>query len=149
MASVPLAVSAMYTRVGLLSGSTAAWFGASLTLEGSPILGPTFATLVSGHSLERARALPPLLTLTVGYTYVATGQSRWYSDSPLWDYDREKNWKPGDKNIFRFLATISLLRLGVPVQLYAQYRPQDLIPGRFTRASDATTVGARVVFKFW
>lgn len=125
------------------------WFGATLSVEGSPILGPTFATLVSGHDLEKAKTLPPLITLTFSYTYLATMQSRWYSDSPLWDYDREKNWKPGDKNIFRFLATVSLLRVGLPLQLYVQYRAQDIIPGRFTRASDATVVGVRVLFKFW
>ena len=125
------------------------WFGATVSLEGAPILGPTFATLVSAHSLDTARGLPPLLTLNVGYTYIATGQSRWYSDSPLWDYDREKNWQPGDKNVFRFGATVSLLRLGVPVQLYAQYRAQDLLHGRYTRASDVTTAGAQVIFKFW
>ncbi len=125
------------------------WVGATLSVEGAPILGPTLATLVSGHDLEKARALPPLLTLSVSYTYLATDQSRWYSDSPLWDYDREKNWKPGDKNIFRFGAVVSLLRLGVPVQLYAQYRAQDLLHGRFTRAADSATAGARIVLKFW
>jgi hypothetical protein len=125
------------------------WAGATLSLEGAPLLGPTFATFLSGRDLEKARTLPPLLTVNFGYTYLATGQSRWYSQSRLWDYEREKAWQPGDKNLFRFGLTLSLLRVGVPLQLYAQYRAQDLIPGRFTRIANGTTVGARVILKFW
>ena len=125
------------------------WVGGTVSVEGSPFLGPTFATLVSGGKLERAHTFPPLITLMVSYTYVATGQSRWYSNSAIWDYDREKFWQPGDKNIFRFGLTVSLLRVGVPVQLYAQYRAQDLIPGRFTRPANVLSAGARVILKFW
>ncbi len=125
------------------------WVGATLSVDASPFLGPTYATLVSGRDIEKARAFPPMLTLTVSYSYIAVGQSRWYSESAIWNYDREKLWQPGDKNIFRFGATVSLLRVGVPVQLYAQYRAQDIIPGRFTRASNVITAGARVIVKFW
>jgi len=125
------------------------WFGSTLSVEASPFLGPTFATFVSGRSLERARSFPPLLTVLVSYSYVMVGQSRWYSDSAIWNYDKEKLWQPGDKNIVRFGATLSFLRLGVPVQLYAQYRVQDIIPGRWTRSSNVLTGGVRVIAKFW
>ncbi|MBS1149119.1 MAG: hypothetical protein H6Q89_817 [Myxococcaceae bacterium] len=125
------------------------WAGATLSLEVSPLLGPTFGTFVSGNDVEKARAFPPMLTFLLGYTYIATGQSRWYSDSALWNYDREKLWQPGDKNIFRFGVTVSLLRVGLPIQLYAQYRGQEIIPGRFTRPSNVLTAGVRAVLKFW
>jgi len=125
------------------------WFCSTISLEAAPILGPAYATLVSGGDLVKAHGLPPLVTLNFSYTYTATGQSRWYSDSAIWDYDKEKFWKPGDKNTFRFGGSVSFLRMGVPVQLYAQYRMQDLIGGRFTRASDSIVAGARVVLKFW
>lgn len=125
------------------------WFGASVSLEAAPVLGPTFATFVSGKDLDKAKSFPPLLSVFASYAYVATTQSRWYSPSALWNYDREKMWQPGDKNIFRFGATISLLRLGLPLQLYGQYRAQDLVPGRYTRPANVLTAGARVIFKFW
>ena len=124
------------------------WFGATISLDVSPFYGPTFATLTKGN-IEAARGFPPMVTLTVSYTYIATGQSRWYSDSPIWNYDREKMWQPGDKNVFRFGLNVSLLRVGVPVQLYAQYRAQDIIPGRYTRPANVLTAGARVILKFW
>ena len=99
--------------------------------------------------LEKAQALPPMLTLSACYSYVATMQSDWQSNSKLWDWDREKLWKAGEKNIFKFTGTISFFRLGVPVQLYASYRTQDIIPGRYTRPANVFTGGVRAVVKFW
>ncbi len=125
------------------------WTGVTVSLEAAPILGPTFATFVSGKDLEKANAFPPLVTAFVSYSYVATQQSRWHSPSALWNYDREKFWQPGDKNIFRLGVNISLLRVGLPLQLYAQYRAQDLIPGRYTRPANVATAGVRAIFKFW
>jgi len=80
---------------------------------------------------------------------VATGQTDWQSDSPLWDWDHEKLWRPGDKNIFQAQVTLSLLRLGVPVQLYALARVQDIIPGRNTRPANVYSAGLRTLLKFW
>lgn len=125
------------------------WVAGTLSVDLVPLIGPTFASIVSGGSLEKAQGLPPLLTLSASYTYVATMQSDWQSNSKLWDWDREKLWQPGEKNIFRFTGTISLFRLGVPVQLYASYRSQDIIPGRFTRPANVFTGGVRAVVKFW
>ncbi len=125
------------------------WVGATVSLDVSPILGPARASIVSKGSEAQARRLPPLLTLSAGLTHVRTMQSTWRSDSPLWDWDHEKSWQPGDKTTVRFSATVSLLRLGVPLQLVATYRTQGLIPGRYTRAADAFLFGARTVFSFW
>lgn len=125
------------------------WFGATISIEGSPWAGPTFGTWMTKGDREKALAFPPLLTLGASYTYIATGQSDWQSNSPLWDYDREKHWLPGDKNVFRFTATFSLLRLGAPLQLYVGYRAQDFIPGRYTRPANVITAGMRVLAKFW
>lgn len=125
------------------------WLAGTLSVDAVPVLGPTRASIVSGGSLAKAHALPGLLTLTVSYTRVQTFQSDWQSQSALWDYDREKFWKPGAKNIVRATATVSLLRLGVPVQVYARYQSGDLIPGAYTRPANVFTAGVRVVAKFW
>ncbi len=125
------------------------WLGATVSVDVVPIIGPTFASLVSSGSLEKAQALPPLLTLSASFTYIATAQSDWQSASPLWDYDREKLWQPGEKNVFKFTGTVSLLRVGAPLQLYVSYRTQDLLPGRFTRPANVLTAGVRVLAKFW
>lgn len=125
------------------------WLAGTLSVDVVPFIGPTRASIVSGGSLEKAQSLPPLLTLSASYTYVGTFQSDWQSNSPLWDWDREKLWQAGEKNLFRFTATIGFFRLGVPVQLYASYRSQDLIPGRFTRPANVFTGGVRAVVKFW
>ncbi|MBM4381050.1 MAG: hypothetical protein FJ086_17395 [Deltaproteobacteria bacterium] len=124
------------------------WLGASATLDWSVFHGPTRASIVSGGSLERAERLPSLLTLSLGYTVFFTGQSDWQSQSALWDYDREKYWQPGEKHIARAQGTVSLLRLGLPIQLYAGYRNQSWLTGRYVRPSNACVVGARVLAKF-
>ncbi|MDP1916239.1 MAG: hypothetical protein Q8L14_08335 [Myxococcales bacterium] len=125
------------------------WVAGTVSVDVVPFIGPTFASIVSGGSLEKAHALPPMLTLSASYSYVATMQSDWQSNSKLWDWDREKLWKAGEKNIFKFTGTISFFRLGVPVQLYASYRTQDIIPGRYTRPANVFTGGVRAVVKFW
>jgi hypothetical protein len=125
------------------------WLAASLVIDAALLAGPTRATRVSGNDLAKAEALPPLLALTASYTYLATGQTTWRSDSALWSYEREKHWGPGEKNIFRANATVSLLRLGLPLQLYGLWRSQELIPGRNTRPSSVVGGGIRLFAKFW
>ena len=125
------------------------WLAGTVSVDVVPFLGPTRASIVSGGKLERANALPGMLTLSLSYTRVQTFQSDWKSDSPLWDYDREKFWQPGSKNILKATATVSLLRVGVPIQLYARYQSGDLIPGAYTRPANVFTAGVRLVAKFW
>lgn len=125
------------------------WLGATLTVDAALITGPTYATFVSGGSLEAAQMLPALFAFTVSYSYVATAQTVWQSDSALWSWEREKHWRPGDKQIFRANATVSLLRLGLPLQLYGTWRSQEVIPGRNSRPGGVVGGGVRVLAKFW
>lgn len=125
------------------------WIGGTVSVDVVPFIGPTRASIVSGGSLEKAQALPPMLTVSGSYSYVGTFQSDWQSNSKLWDWDREKLWQAGEKNIFKVTGTVSLLRVGVPIQLYASYRTQDIIPGRFTRPANVFTGGVRAIVKFW
>lgn len=129
--------------------SPGAWQAGSLSVEVSPLLGPTRASAVSGHDLARAQALPALLTVGAGYTHVHCQASVWKSDSAQWDYDREKAWGDGDKNALRASINVSLLRLGLPLQLYALGRNQTLLPGKFTRAANTWSVGTRLLLKLW
>ncbi|MCC6334562.1 MAG: hypothetical protein IT380_11315 [Myxococcales bacterium] len=125
------------------------WLGGTLSVDVVPIIGPTRATIVSGNSLEKAKTLPPLLTLSLAYTHIRTLQSYWNGDSALWAWDREKLWQPGEKNLVKGTVTLSFLRVGLPLQVYVSYRTQDLIPGRYTRPANVLTAGIRTVLKFW
>lgn len=118
-------------------------------IEFAPLLGPTFATFVSKGRLDVAQKFPPLLNLQASYTWTYVDQSDWTSQSKVWDWDREKLWRPGDKNTVRLQADMSFLRLGLPLQLYAAYRNQEWIHGKNTRASNVTIAGARLILKFW
>ncbi len=124
------------------------WLSAALSLEWAMVDGPTWDTWIARRA-KSTEGWPPLFSVTVGYQYLATGQSTWTSDSALWNWEREKRWLPGDKNIFKLVGTLTLLRLGLPLQLYAGFRTQDLVPGRNTRAAGSFTCGLRTILKFW
>lgn len=123
------------------------WFGGTATLELAPIVGPFRPLLAEKLWPAGGRGLPPLLQLTVSYTHLRTGQTDWQSNSALWEWDREKYWQPGFKNIFRGFVTLSLLRFGLPLQLYATGRTQTLVPGKNVRPSETLSAGIRVIGK--
>jgi hypothetical protein len=123
--------------------------GLALELEAIAWQGPSLATWISGGDAAKAEALPPLLTLTLRYTYTHLGQSDWTSRSAIWDWEREKLWLPGEKNTLWGRIKISLLRLGVPVQLYFAYRNQSWLGGQNSRAADVFTGGLILPAQFW
>jgi hypothetical protein len=123
--------------------------GVSVQLDVVPWKGPAWATWLSKGSRERAAELPPLITLSFRYTYTHLGQSDWESNSAIWDWDREKLWRPGYKNIVQGRVLFSLLRIGVPLQPYVAYRTLTLIPGKNCRASNVLAIGASIPMKFW
>lgn len=125
------------------------FLGFALSVDAVPIKGPTLATWLSGHDLERARRLPPLLALRLEYCFTYLFQSEWTSQSALWDWSNEQLWRPGYKNAVALSAVLSLLRLGSPLQVYATYRSLSLIPGKNSRATDVLTVGVRAPLKLW
>lgn len=123
--------------------------GAALEIGAVPVRGPARATWLSDGSAERAAGFPPLLALALRYTFVHLQQTDWRSDFPLWDWEHEKLWRPGYKNILDFRLTVSLLRIGVPLQVYANFRTIDLLPGKNCRSAEILTVGLRAPLKFW
>jgi len=123
--------------------------GASIQIQGVPYRGPARATWLVGRDPERARNLPPIMNVTLRYTFNYVFQSDWESDSELWDWGRERTWRPGYKNILTFRVSFSFLRLGAPLIIYGQYRNQSWLGGRNTRAANVWTVGMMVPFQIW
>lgn len=125
------------------------FLGFSVQTDVVAVKGPARATWLSGQDEKRAEKLPPLLTVSLRYTFCYLLQSDWESKSDLWDYDQETRWRPGYKNILSGTILLSFLRLGAPLQVYASYRTLRLIPGRNTRAADILAGGIRIPLKFW
>lgn len=123
--------------------------GFSTAVDVVPLKGPALATWVSKNDSKKAESFPPLLTLSAMYTYTYLQQSDWESESEIWDWEREKLWRPGYKNILTFKAVISLLRVGAPIQPYVSFRNLTWIPGKNCRAPDVWNFGARVLMQFW
>ena len=125
------------------------FFGGSLQVEVAPLRGPSCPTWLVRHDPVRAAALPPMVSFWLRYTFVGLGQSDWESDSAQWDWKHERTWRPGYKNILTGQLTLSLLRVGVPVQLYARLRDLTLLRGRNSRAANVWAFGLQVPARFW
>jgi hypothetical protein len=124
------------------------WLGATVTLEAALVEGPSARGFIHKSPPAPGGDLPPLLSLALSHTHLRTGQSDWRSDSPLWDWEQEKYWRPGFKNILAGTATLSLLRMGWPLQMYVSARDQSLLAGKNIRPSDVLTGGARLFAAF-
>lgn len=123
--------------------------GFSLQADVTPYRGPSSGNWLTGGDAEKAKKLPPVLSLYGRYTYAYMMQSNWTSNSDLWDWDHEKLWRPGYKNIVTLQATLGLLRWGVPVQLYGRLRTLTWLPGKNTRAANVLTAGIQVPIPLW
>jgi hypothetical protein len=123
--------------------------GASFLVETVPLRGPVLSAWMAGGDSRKAESLPPILTVGLQYKHTRLAQSDWTSDSAMWDWEREKLWRPGYKNTLFAKATLSLFRLGVPVQLYAVYRNQTLLPGKNCRAANVFMGGVQLPAKLW
>jgi hypothetical protein len=125
------------------------FMGASLAATFVLWKGPAKATWLTKGSVAKAAKLPPILTFSFQYTFTYLGQSDWTSDSDLWDWTNEKVWRPGYKNTLTFQLMVSLLRVGVPAQVFFRYRSLSLIPGKNCRSVDGIAAGVRIPLKFW
>ena len=125
------------------------FMGASVAASFVLWKGKAKATWITKGSTAKAAKLPPMLTFSFQYTFTYLGQSDWTSKSDLWDWRNEKMWRPGYKNTLSFSLLLSLLRVGVPAQLFVRYRTLSLIPGKNCRAADVIAGGVRIPLKFW
>lgn len=123
--------------------------GVAFDVAAVPVKGPSKGNWITKGDAAKAQALPPLLTVSARYTYTYLQQSDWESNSDLWDWDREKLWRPGYKNALSGKVSLSLLRVGIPLQVYAAYRSLTLLPGKNTRAANVLTAGIQIPFPVW
>jgi hypothetical protein len=123
--------------------------GFSFKTDIVPWKGPARATWLTKGDPEMAEKFPPLLTVSFMYTFTHLQQSDYESESDIWDWEREKTWKPGYKNILGANMTVSLLRLGAPLQPYVSYRNLTWLPSKNCRAPNVFSFGTRALLKFW
>jgi hypothetical protein len=123
--------------------------GFSVLGEFAPWIGEARPVWIAKGDADVAAKFPAVLNLIAAYNFAHVGQSVWESKSTLWDWERMRLWQPGDKNTVKLTAEVSLMRFGVPVQVYAGYRNQEWVPGKNARASNVLVGGVRLLLKFW
>lgn len=123
--------------------------GVAVQLDVVPWQGPALGTWLTDGDPRKAERLPPLLAISMRYTFTHLDGSDWESESTLWDWESEKLWLPGYKNTLWVRLIVSLLRVGVPLQAYLSYRNQTWLAGRNSRATDVYSAGLTVPARFW
>jgi hypothetical protein len=123
--------------------------GATVGVEVVAWRGPAWGTWLVGGDPSKAEGLPPLLTIGLQYNFTWVAQSDYQSNSTLWDWQQEEFWLPGYKNILLGSVNVSLLRLGVPLNLYGAWRTLTLLPGKNVRAPNVLFLGVQLPLKFW
>ncbi len=123
--------------------------GVALQFDVTAYKGPRKDTWITKGDQKKIDAMPPIITIMLQYNFTYLQQSEWSSDSDLWDYNQEDDWKPGFKNILTAKLGFSFIRLGAPLQLYIKYRTLSLIPGKNTRSADVLTGGVQLPFAIW
>ena len=123
------------------------FIGSSVQVDVVPYRGPALRTWLTKKDPNKGKNLPPILNVSLRYTFRYMLQSDWDSKSAIWDWEREKEWRPGYKNILYGKLTVSLLRVGVPLMPYVAYRNLTLIPGKYARPADAFIVGVQIPMK--
>ncbi len=125
------------------------FLGAAVSIDVVPYKGPVLDTWLTKGDMKKGKKFPPLVSINIEYRHIHIFQSDWESNSEIWDWSREKSWRPGYKNVLAARLTLSFLRLGAPFQVYAGYRNQTWIGGKNSRAANVFIVGLRVPMKFW
>ncbi len=125
------------------------WQAARLTVDVVPLIGPTFGTWMTKGSVAAAAAFPPLLSLNLSYDCIYLQPTVWTSHDPIWSDERARYWGEGYKHAFAATVTLSLMRLGAPLQLYVRQRSLDIVAGQNMRPANATAFGVRLLAKFW
>lgn len=124
------------------------FLGARVQAQAILFKGPTWQTWLSRRA-GGVDGLPPMLVFSAAYMYHWVGASDFQSDSPLWDWEQESYWARGFRQRVEAQLTFSLMRLGVPLDLYGIYRDHSLLPGKNVRASRIFGGGLRAPLKFW
>ena len=123
--------------------------GVSLLMDAVLWRGPILSGWLTRGDPTTAEGLPPLLQVRLRFTHTHLAQSDWESGSPLWDWEHEKLWRPGYKNALLGRATLSLLRLGLPLRVFVAYRNQTWLGGKNCRPANVLTMGLQVPAKLW
>ncbi len=125
------------------------FMGFSAQVDLVPIKGPEKGNWITKGDDEKAKKLPPVLSLYGRYTYTYLFQSDWTSNSDLWDWEKEKLWRPGYKNIITLQAMLGMFRWGVPLNLYVNMRSLTWLPGKNTRTANVFSVGLQAPVPLW
>lgn len=106
--------------------------------------GPTSPTWLTRANPALQESLPPVLTVDAKLTNLFSFDDDYQTRSPQYDRDLEFENQAQIKWNWAFTLRASLLRFGIPLDVYGQYFDQSLFPGRNFRPATGYEIGVRL-----
>ncbi|MCA9771268.1 MAG: hypothetical protein KC466_02600 [Myxococcales bacterium] len=106
--------------------------------------GPSSPTWLTRQNPALQESLPPVLTVDAKLTNLYSFDDNYKTHSPQFDLDQENENQAQVKWNWAFTLRASLLRFGIPLDVFGQYFDQSLIPGRNFRPATGYEVGLRL-----
>lgn len=123
------------------------YWGGSVGTDVTILKGPSALTWITRADPSLQEKLPALLVVNATYQHVRLEPTIYRSQSPQWDWERDSFEPGGYRNTVSLTGTLSLFKLGAPVNLYANYMNQEWIPGRNFRPVVAWMGGVQLLAK--
>lgn len=106
--------------------------------------GPTSPTWLTRSNPALQENLPPTLTAQVKLTNTFSFDDDFKTPAEAYNQDQEFRNLAREKYTFNFGGRISLLRLGIPMDVYGNYNDQSLIAGKNFRPQTGFEIGLRL-----
>ena len=126
------------------------YYGYGIGIDVGLIKGSDRPSWLTRSDPEFQKFLPPLLSVGVSMHNLYSLRAKFHSESEQWDDEQEADGLNKEQRRFTFAGkvTVSLLRYGLPLDIFATYMNQDLIKGKNFRPITGFELGFRIYYSF-
>lgn len=120
------------------------FYGWATQLQAILWAGPTDPSWLTRDNPALQENLPPTLTVHAKLTNTFSFDDDFRTPAEAYNQDQEFRNLAREKYTFNFGARVSLLRFGVPLDVFGAYTDQSLVPGKNFRPQTGFEVGVRL-----
>lgn len=122
------------------------FYGLNAGINIELIKGPKKPSWLTRANPEFQEMMPALVSIDLLFNSMVTFDSIYESKSEVWNDDMEEDHAAADKFTLGAKVTLSLLRYGIPLDLFGRYSNQEIIAGKNFRPVIGWEIGARIYY---
>ncbi|MFC1889630.1 hypothetical protein ACFL4G_07735 [Thermodesulfobacteriota bacterium] len=122
------------------------YFGYNAGIHVELIKGPKKPSWLTRSNPEFQAMMPAILSLDLLFSHMLSFDSIYESKSEVWNDEKEEDNAAADKFTLGGKVTLSLLRYGIPLDIYAKYSNQEIIAGKNFTPIIGWGLGARIYY---